>query len=269
MDLPQDAEITLLQLNGKAIPARRDGGKLIIPLRAGEQPIVVAWKTNTPLAFRATAGTVRLPVESANIRTVINVPDDRWTLWAYGPQQGPAVRFWGILICSLLAALALGRMAISPLRTVEWMLLAIGLTQVPLPAALIAVGWLFFLAWRGRPEFLELPRGMFNGLQVCLALLTLITLGILISVVSEGLLGNPDMFISGNGSSRTILSWYQARSGSLLPEPGCFTISTWWYRFFMLAWALWLAASLIRWLSWGWTQFGAGGYVRKKQPLTR
>lgn len=264
IDLPQDADITSLALNGKAIPARRDGGKLIVPLRAGEQQIVVAWKSNIPLAFQATAGVVRLPVESANIRTRISVPNDRWTLWAYGPQQGPAVRFWGLLVCSLLAAWVLGRMAISPLRTVEWMLLAIGLTQVSLPAAFIVVGWLFLLAWRGRPPFLDQSRRTFNALQVCLILLTPITLGVLISVVAEGLLGNPDMFILGNGSSSSLLNWYQARSGTLLPNPGCYTISIWWYRFFMLAWALWLAASLIRWLRWGWTQFGTGGYFRKK-----
>jgi hypothetical protein len=27
----------------------------------------------------------------------------------------------------------------------------------------------------------------------------------------------------------------------------------------MLAWALWLAASLLRWVSWAWTAFSAGG----------
>jgi hypothetical protein len=27
----------------------------------------------------------------------------------------------------------------------------------------------------------------------------------------------------------------------------------------MLAWALWLAAALIRWLKWAWTQFSEGG----------
>lgn len=268
IDLPEDAEITALQLNGKGIPVRQDGSKLIVPLRAGEQTILVDWKSNLPLAFRATAGAVRLPVESANIQTSIRVPDDRWTLWAYGPQRGPAVRFWGVLICSLLAAWVLGRTALSPLSTVEWMLLLIGLTQIPLPAALIVIGWLFFLAWRGRPEFLKLSRLMFNLLQVDLILLTPFAFGVLIAVVATGLLGNPDMFVLGNDSTRSTLNWYQARCGTHLPEPGCFTVSIWWYRFLMLAWALWLASALIRWLRWGWTQFSSGGYFRKKQPAT-
>jgi len=92
-------------------------------------------------------------VVGANLQTVVNVPDDRWVLWAYGPQRGPAVRFWGILVCSLLAALALGRLAHSPLHTIQWMLLVIGLTQVELVFALIVVGWLFFIVWRGAIRF--------------------------------------------------------------------------------------------------------------------
>ncbi|MEQ1862054.1 MAG: hypothetical protein ABMA13_19215, partial [Chthoniobacteraceae bacterium] len=153
VELPADAEITALTHNGKAIPVRKDGSKLIIPLRPGEQTVSIGWKINSDLAFRAEAEAVRLPVESANISTEINMPGARWVLWADGPRRGPAVRFWGILICSLLAALALGRVARSPLHTAAWMLLAIGLTQVPLPAALTVVGWLFLLAWRGSAAF--------------------------------------------------------------------------------------------------------------------
>jgi hypothetical protein len=82
--------------------------------------------------------------------------------------------------------------------------------------------------------------------------------------VGEGLLGNPEMFITGNGSTRTALRWFQARSENLLPRPDCFSISIWWYRFLMLVWALWLAASLIRWLRLGWQNFSSGGFFRRK-----
>ena len=69
-------------------------------------------------------------MESANIHTVINVPEDRWVLWADGPRRGPAVRFWGILVCAVLGALVLRRLPFSPLRTAEWILLAVGLTHL-------------------------------------------------------------------------------------------------------------------------------------------
>jgi hypothetical protein len=37
----------------------------------------------------------------------------------------------------------------------------------------------------------------------------------------------------------------------------------------MLAWALWLALSLIDWLKWGWTCFTQDGIWRKKQAAAK
>ncbi|MDR3405655.1 MAG: hypothetical protein P4L99_24385 [Chthoniobacter sp.] len=269
--LPADADVTSLTHDGNTIPVRKEAGKLIIPVHPGEQTIAIGWKRDVALGVRVTTDEVRLPVESANIQTTITVPEDRWVLWAGGPQRGPAVRFWGILICSLLAALALGRMARSPLASAEWMLLVIGLTQVPLPAALAVVGWLFFIAWRGSDSFQQkLGNVSYNLLQIVLIFLTMTAIGILITAVGEGLLGRPEMFIAGNDSSYLSLHWFKARSDSLLPRCDCVSISIWWYRFFMLVWALWLAMALIRWLQRGWKNFGTGGYFRRKpkaQPV--
>jgi hypothetical protein len=257
--LPADAEPTSLVSGGETLPIRRDGANVIVPLTPGSREINLQWRQNQPLVFQTSAEPVTLPVECANITTIVNVPDDRWVLWSHGPLRGPAVRFWGILLGSLLAAWVLGRMRGSPLRTHEWMLLSVGLTQIPLSAALVVVGWLFVLAWRGGATFPRLPNWLHNALQGMLALVSLIVLGIFIGIVAAGLLGSPEMFISGNGSSRTMLNWFEARGKGPLPRPGCLSISIWWYRLFMLLWALWLAASLIRWLAWGWRQFNAGG----------
>lgn len=267
IELPAGSDAGPLTIGGQAIPIRKDGDKVIVPLKPGEQEISLKWKQDLPLGFAARADAVRLPVEAANINTSIQVPDDRWVLWAGGPLRGPAVRFWGILLGSLIAAWVLGRMAGSPLKTREWMLLAIGLTQIPLPAALVVVAWLFILAWRGGGSFPKLPNWTHNALQVLLAFITLVVLGIFIAIVAEGLLGSPEMFIRGNGSSQTMLRWYEARSDGALPLPFCFSISIWWYRLLMLLWALWLAAALIRWLLWGWKQFNAGGCFHHKAKV--
>ncbi len=262
IDLPAEAQVTSLALDGQPIPVRKDGAKIIVPLRPGDLTIALAWKIDMPFGLRSPAETVGLPVASANLQTTIKVPENRWVLWANGPQRGPAVRFWGILICSLLAAVVLGRLAFSPLRTAEWMLLVIGLTQVPLLALLVVIGWLFLLAWRGDASFQPSVTWQYNLLQAFIVALTLGALGILVFAVAEGLLGRPEMFISGNDSSRTVLRWYQARSDGLLPAPTCLTVSIWWYRFLMLGWALWLAAALLRWLSMGWKNFSSGGLFR-------
>jgi hypothetical protein len=63
-----------------------------------------------------------------------------------------------------------------------------------------------------------------------------------------------------------MLNWFQPRGGLVLPEPRIVSISVWFYRLLMLAWALWLATALIRWLKWGWDQFGSGGGYWKAVP---
>jgi hypothetical protein len=267
--LPSYAEVSSLTLNGAAIPVRMDSRNLIVPLRPGEQSVQVEWKSNAPLGVRSRVEQVKLPVGSANISTVINIPDSRWVLWADGPLRGPAVRFWVVLACSLIAAWLLGRLSSSPLCTREWMLLGIGLTQVPLPAALVVVGWLFYLTWRGSDSYIKLPAWGFNLLQLALIALTAAALGVFVAVVAEGLLGNPEMFIAGNGSTRSSLQWYLARCGEVLPQPGCVSISIWWFRLLMLIWALWLAAALLRWLRLAWVRFSTGSCFRrgaKKKP---
>ena len=260
--LPAEAEITSLTQNGQSIPVRKDGANLIVPLRPGEQAISVAWKINTPLGIKVRAEAVRLPVESANVNTIIRVPESRWVLATGGPLLGPAVRFWIILIVALLTAVILGRLTLSPLRMIEWMLLVIGLTQVPLPAALVVVAWFFFVAWRGGDQFQSLTPVRYNFFQVLLIGLTFALLVILFVAVGKGLLGSPQMFITGYGSSSTQLRWFQARTELALPQPGFASVSIWWYRLLMLGWALWLAASLIRWLRLGWQHFSRGGCFR-------
>jgi len=262
VELPVNAEVTRLVQSGKDIPVRQTGTKLIIPLRPGEQSLLIGWRENLPSAARARIGEVRLPVESANIQSTIHVAENRWVLWANGPQLGPAVRFWGILLTSLIAAFALGRLPHSPLRSFQWMLLGIGLTQAPLVAAFAVVAWFFVVRWRSTEGFQRLPFLAYNAVQLALVAATIAVVGVLIYVVGEGLLGNPEMFIAGNNSTRTQLQWFQARSGTLLPSCGCVSVSIWWYRFLMLLWALWLAVSVLRWLATAWKAFGSGEYFR-------
>jgi hypothetical protein len=266
IDLDPEAEISSLNLDGQRIPVRRNGGQLIVPLHPGKQKVEVKWRTSQAMATVVGAGQVALPVEAANITTVVEVPESRWILWAQGPLRGPAVRFWTIVVCAVLAALVLGSLPPSPLRRREWVLLALGLTQVHVGAALVVVGWFFLLVWRGRRESDQVAQWRFNLMQVFLVLLTLVMLGILIVVVGEGLLGNPEMFIVGNNSSRRVLNWFQPRVSGQLPQPQVASISVWYYRLLMLFWALWLAAALIRWLQWGWNQFSNGGLWKHAPP---
>lgn len=151
----------------------------------------------------------------------------------------------------------------SPLTTLEWTLLGIGLTQVGL-WGLIVVAWLFLLVWRGTESFQKLKPWLYNLSQAFLLGLSGISLVLFLNVLGRGFLGHPKMFIEGNGSYGSSLQWYQDHVESALPLPGCLSVSIWWYRLLMLAWALWLASSLIRWLAWGWSEFSKGGLWHKK-----
>ena len=264
--LDSAAEVASVKVVGRAIPVRRDGATLIIPVQPGKQAVEIAWRTNEKMRTVVNAGKVKLPVPGANVTSVLQVPESRWVLWSSGPTRGPAVRFWVILAFAILAALVLGGWKLSPLGRFEWVLLAIGLTQVHIAAAMVVVAWLFVLAWRGKHAASSTRRWLFNLRQIGIVLLTLIALGILIVIVGAGLLGNPEMFILGNGSSQTYLNWFEPRATTELPEPMIISISVWFYRLFMLFWALWLASALLRWLAFGWQQFSHGGSWRHK-PL--
>ena len=180
------------------------------------------------------------------------------------PATEPAVLFWSLLAVSLLASIALGRVPLTPLRARHWFLLSLGLTQAPLPISILIVAWLFALGWR-KQRGATAPRRAFNLLQVVLAAATLAALAGLFWSITNGLLGLPEMQISGNGSSASNLQWYLDRSGEVLPRPWVLSVPLFLYRLAMLAWALWLAQALLRWLKWGWGCYSEGGLWRPRQ----
>jgi hypothetical protein len=260
--LDPSADITSVRRGSEKIPVRREAGNLIIPIQPGNQEIEILWKEARPLGFCASLSRLELPVESSNITTVVQPPANRWVLWAHGPVRGPAVRFWSVLVCALLAACILGGLPRSPLSRTKWALLMVGLTQVSMVCALIVILWLFLLAYRGTDEVGQANPIRFDLLQILIVLVTAISLAIFVGVVYQGLLGNPRMFILGNGSSPNCLNWYAAQAPKTVPRPGMISVSVWFYRVLMLFWALWLSNSLIRWLTWGWKQFSQGGWWR-------
>jgi hypothetical protein len=87
---------------------------------------------------------------------------------------------------------------------------------------------------------------------------TVIAVSALFGAVSNGLLGNPDMQIAGNGSSRWQLNWYQDRIESHIPQAWLVSVPVLVYRILMLAWSMWMAFALINWLKWGWGCFSNG-----------
>ena len=150
----------------------------------------------------------------------------------------------------------------------SWFLLGIGLTQIPIWAALIVAGWLLALGWRART--VDLEPFSFDGRQLVLIVWTITALGLLFWAIQHGLLGAPEMQIAGNDSEGGTLKWYYDRVATSLPTAWIISVPLLAYRLAMLAWALWLANALLSWLRWGWECFSAGGIWRPlRQRVSR
>jgi len=197
---------------------------------------------------------VNIGIHNVNNSTKIHLGNDRWVLFVGGPRIGPAVLFWGEIILLIFIAIGLGKIKSIPLKHYHWFLLGVGLTQIPLIMALIVFGWLF--AFLARDKYLNSVKPvLFNIGQILLGLLSFIALGFLFFAIQQGLLGSPEMQITGNESTAYLLNWYQDRATELLPTAWILSVPLIVYRLLMLAWALWIAFSLINWLRWGWSCF--------------
>jgi len=265
--IPEGAELLSVTIDGKAQPIRQEGREVIVPLRPGGQLIDVKWRSTQSVTTLTKTPGIDLGSPHVNASIQMSLGHDRWILWTDGPDMGPAVLFWGVVIVIVLLAFILGRIQLTPLKTWQWALLGLGLSQVPLPFAGLVVAWFFVVAYRGRGS---MPAGAlaFNAIQVGLAFMTLLTVGAIIAAVQKGLLGSPNMLVSGNQSSTYLFNWYQDRWQEGYPQASVISMPLIVYRLLMLLWSLWLAFASVSWLRWGWKQYATDGVFRpwKRKP---
>ncbi|MCK9539490.1 hypothetical protein [Dokdonella sp.] len=266
--LPADAEVLAVSRNGELLNLRPREGRLSLPLVPGRQVFEIRFQQDQRVAPASTTPAVALELPAANIDLAMQLPQDRWLLATTGPAAGPAVLYWGELLVMLMVAFALSRLRRSPLRLHEWILLGLGFSTFSWVALLLVVAWLFALDRRAHADIAS-PR-LFNLAQVGLALLTLVALACLFASIQHGLLGQPDMHVAGNGSwSQDDLRWFADQSSNLLPVARAISLPLWAYQLAMLAWALWLASALLRWVRRGFAAWMRGGYWRQTAPVAR
>lgn len=262
LQLPADISLQSVIINGQPQPPLLAAdGSLLLPLTTNSQNVELNWRQQPGVSTWFNTPLIALNSPSVNNQLQLTLGEDRWILWTTGPLMGPAVLFWSLLVVITLFAFGLSRIPFTPLRFHAWLLLGIGLSQVSLWMALIVVAWLLALGLRGRWQHTGLGL-RFNLAQIGLVLLSLLALCLLFLAVQQGLLGSPDMQISGNGSYGNMLRWYQDRSADLLPQAQVLSVPLWVYRGLMLGWALWLAFALLGWLRWGWRCFSFQGLWR-------
>ncbi len=266
VDLPEGAELISFELGGRDQPVQREGQRLAYSIEPGPSTVSVRWRQEHPTGVLERVPELGLGVDAANVQISIEVPDNKWLLWAGGPVWGAVVTWWQYVVLIALIALLLGRYAPTPLKTPSWFLLGLGMTQVEVVAPIVVVVWLVALGLRRRHP--PTRWWLQNLVQLALVGLTLLAFGMLYWAVYSGLLHQPDMQVEGGGSHASTLRWY-ADHAAVLPRPYVIWLPLLVWKAVMLLWALWLASRVFRWVVDGWSAFSEGGLWLRPPPRAK
>ena len=262
--LPEDASLAAVSIDGAPVPLAMAAGELDVPIDPGEHTVSIAWQAPNPAGLRVATPAVELGAPASNLTTRIEMPA-RWLLFATGPTLGPAILYWSELIALIAASILLGRFRVTPLRWQHWLLLGLGFSTSSWIAFAVVAAWL--LAHGTRKSWgADLERTLYNALQIGFGLLTLIAFAAILVGIQSGLLGSPDMSVTGFESSGKQLSWFADKTDGAMPQAAVYSLPMWAYKALILAWALWLSFALMRWLPWVWRCFAEGGLWRAKAP---
>lgn len=260
--IPENSRIAHVTVDGVPQVVKLTAGALKIPLEPGSRAVQIAMQAPAGISTIFRAPSVDLGAPGVNFRTSIDVPQDRWLLWVGGPAQGPALLYWGYLFLIVVAAWFLGRLPYAPLSFRKWLLLGLGLTQVPAAVAVLTAGWFFVIG--SRRIWPKMGRWTHNLVHLGIVFYSLSFLSGLLSIVYAGLVGSPDMEITGAGSHSGQLTWYVDRSKGSFGHAYALSVSLWVWRGVMLAWSFWLATSLLGWLRWAFGELREGDFWRAR-----
>ncbi len=263
MMIPVGAKLESVEVDGVAQAVKAENGRVRVSLSPGIRQVTVSWQETSGISSVYRSPKVSTGAAGVNFRTVLELPDKRWLLMAGGPAQGPAILLWGYLVLIFGAAVLLPRLPYSPLKSWQWVLLGLGLTQVPSAVALLVAGWFFAI---GSRNAMRLGHHTHNFRQLCLVAYTFAFLVILTAAVYEGLVSSPDMEVTGAGSYGSHLVWVSDRSAGVFAPVWALSLSIWVWRVFMLAWALWLSRALLAWLKWAWIEMSQEYFWAPRPP---
>ena len=265
VQLPAGADVTSVAIDGRELTVRAEDGELTLPILPGEHAATVAWRSGGAMGFRTVTPEIDLGAPASNIELQMTQLQDRWLLATSGPQLGPAVLYWSELAVLVLFAVILGRIGLAPLTTRHWLFLGLGFSTFSWPVLAVVVVWLLACAAREKFDAAALSWTRFNFVQFGIGGLTVIALLSIVSALPQGLLGTPDMHVSGHNSTGAALGWFADHSDSLLPVASAFSVPMWTYKVLILVWALWLSFALVRWLPWVWKCFSKDGLWRSRK----
>ncbi len=263
IDLPISHQLKEIRADGKLINLQIEQGKLAIPVLPGKHNVKILMRASVSEQLLLSSPEINLNAPVSNITSIINLSQQRWILWSKGPLLGPAVLYWGELFAFILLALLVSRVKFSPLNTLNWIVLAFGLSLSNWGILMIIAVWFAAItASNYRPK--EMARLTYNTSQFLLYALSIVAIISLLSVVPISLLSSPSMGVEGNYSFGNHLQWFSDKTSGLLPQVSVLSISTIFYKGIMLAWVIWLSLAFLSWIKWAWKILGEQGYWRSK-----
>ena len=265
IDLPVNFQLKEVKTDGKLINLQPESGQLAIPISPGTHNIQITMRSNVENSRVFSPPKINLNAPSSNITTKVNVSNQHWILWAKGPLLGPAILYWGELLAFVLIALLVARVKFSPLSTVQWLILGLGLSLNNWGVlVLIALWFSSITASQYRPKGIQ--RGLFNLSQLFLYAFSAVAIISLIAVVPISLLSSPSMGIKGYQSYGNTLTWFADKADGQLPTVTILSISVWFYKAIMLVWVIWLSTSILSWIKWAWETIGIHDYWQSLPP---
>ena len=261
IELPSDYQLKEVKSDGRLLNLQPESGSLALPILPGQHRVEIVMRATVEEAIDFTAPTVNLNAPTSNITTKVNMNNQRWILWTNGPLLGPAILYWVEFLAFILVALLLSKVKFSPLNTLNWITLGVGLSLNNWGILVLTALWFASLtASKYRPA--KLNSSAFNASQFLLYALSVITVLALITIIPTSLLSSPSMGVEGFQSYGNHLAWFADKSDGVLPKISVFTVSTWFYKAIMLIWVIWLSISFVSWIKWAWHTLGEQGYWR-------
>jgi len=146
----------------------------------------------------------------------------------------------------MVIGVLLSRYKVIPLSIISSLLLSLGLASLPVVTFWIPLLWLASLI--GLKKYDGLLTGKLKkSALVLFCILVFLSLAALLEVVRSGLVLQPPMLITGNGSNSSILRWYLDQSSGELVRPWVISLPLYFWRGFALFWSLWLVVALFGW----------------------
>jgi hypothetical protein len=259
---PSSAAIESVRIDGVPQAVRREGDTVKIAVKPGLQAVHIVFQMPVGMMGFFRSPRIELGMNGVQGKISVPVPGGSWLLFAAGPGLGPKIMFWYELVVLLAIACFLSKIKVIPLTRNQWLLLVLGLTQISDAGKIVIIGFVFLMVWR-RLKAAGFQPLWFDLMQIISAGWGLLTVICVCFILRRGFVGKPLMDVIGNGSTYSLLQWFDDRIISILPTVSVITVPIFIYRALMLAWALWLAwflwSSFARWI---WTSFGEGGYWR-------